>query len=94
MFKTMFRNKVQKNFKEMLSHMYEFFWVIPTETVEQFVETYFYRLNGRVYIPHWEEKRLLMALEWKKPKEESSEECIKMKAFLEEKRARIETFEL
>lgn len=94
LFKTMFRNKVQKNFKEMLSHTYEFFWVIPTETVEQFVETYFYRLNGRVYIPHWEEKRLLMALEWKVPKEESSDECIKMKAFLEEKGARVEAFEL
>ena len=94
MFKTMFRNKVQKNFKEMLSHTYEFFWVIPAEPVEQFVETYFYRLNGRVYIPHWEEKRLLMALEWKVSKEESSDECINMKAFLEEIGARIEAFEL
>ncbi|MDD5912215.1 MAG: hypothetical protein PUC61_08870 [Bacteroidales bacterium] len=28
-----------------------------------------------------------MALEWKVPKEESSDECIKMKAFLEEKGA-------
>ena len=31
---------------------------------------------------------------WKVPKEESSDECIKMKAFLEEKGARIEAFEL
>ena len=77
-FKTTFRNTVQNNFKEMLSHTYEFFWVIPTGPVEEFVEKYFYKLNGRVYIPHFEEKRLLMALEWKVPKEESSEECIKM----------------
>lgn len=93
-FKTAFRNKVQNNFKEMLSHTYEFFWVIPTGSVEEFVEKYFYKLNGRVYIPHSEEKRLLMALEWKAPKEESSEECLKMKAFLEEKGARIEAYEL
>ena len=93
-FKTAFRNKVQNNFKEMLSHTYEFFWVIPTGSVEEFVEKYFYKLNGRVYIPHSEEKRLLMALEWKVPKEESSEECLKMKAFLEEKGARIEAYEL
>ena len=93
-FKTSFRNKVQNNFKEMLSHTYEFFWVIPTGSVEEFVEKYFYKLNGRVYIPHSEEKRLLMALEWKVPKEESSEECLKMKAFLEEKGARIKAYEL
>ena len=35
-----------------------------------------------------------MALEWKVPKEESSDECIKMKAFLEEKGARIEAFNI
>ena len=93
-FKTAFRNTVQNNFKEMLSHTYEFFWVIPTGPVEEFVEKYFYKLNGRVYIPHFEEKRLLMALEWKVPKEESSEECLKMKAFLEDKGARIEAYEL
>ena len=93
-FKTSFRNKVQNNFKEMLTHTYEFFWVIPTGSVEEFVEKYFYKLNGRVYIPHSEEKRLLMALEWKVPKEESSEECLKTKAFLEEKGARIEAYEL
>ena len=93
-FKTTFRNTVQNNFKEMLSHTYEFFWVIPTGPVEEFVEKYFYKLNGRVYIPHFEEKRLLMALEWKVPKEESSEECLKMKAFLEDKGARIEAYEL
>ena len=94
MFKTTFRTMVQNNFREMLANVYEFFWVVPTEPIDQFVETHFYKLNGRVYIPHIEEKRILMALEWKKPKEESSEECIKMKAFLKEKRARIETFEL
>ena len=88
-FKTEFRALVQKNFREMLSNIYEFFWVVPTETVKEFVEKHFYKLNGRVYIPHLDGKRLLMALEWKRPKEESSDECIKMKAFLKEKGAVI-----
>ncbi len=36
-----------------------------------------------------EKTRILIALEWKKPKEESSEECIKMKSLLKEQGAEI-----
>ena len=100
MFKTTFRTMVQNNFREMLANIYEFFWVVPAEPVDQFVEAHFYKLNGRVYIPHMEDKRILMAMEWdkkvlldldkkRKTINVSSEECVKMKGFLKEQGADI-----
>ena len=91
---------VQNNFREMLANIYEFFWVVPAEPVDQFVEAHFYKLNGKVYIPHMEDKRILMAMEWDKKVlidldkkrntiNVSSEECVKMKGFLKEQGADI-----
>ena len=91
-FRTMFRNKVQQNFTDMLANTYEFFWVAPKEgqTVEEFVRTHFHKLIGRAYIPYEEKGRFLMALEWDGSKEKtSSKECIEMKKFLREQGATI-----
>jgi hypothetical protein len=84
----------------MLSNIYEFFWIVPKEPIEQFIEKHFYKLNGRIYITHIEKSRILMALEWDKKTEidlennpktinVSSAECVKMKGFLKEQGADI-----
>lgn len=88
-FKQTFRKLVHKNFKNLLSNIYEFFWVTPEKSLSTFIEENFYILNGRIYIPKEEDSRFLMALEWKNTDKEESDESITMKQILQSKGAII-----
>ena len=85
-FRRIFRQDVHDRFREMLLYRYRFFRVTPPDgvSVADFVQTDFYRLNGRIYIPNRVEGRFLLAFEVGSA---ACEETIKM--MREEKGAKI-----
>ena len=92
MFKISFRDHVQSGFKKMLNAEYRFFWVTPQEQAKEFIKAHFYYLNGRVYIPNVEEKKMLLAIKTENLNDNIPGENFTLMQFLESKHARIEPF--
>jgi hypothetical protein len=94
MFKSSFRDHVQSGFKKMLNAEYRFFWITPQEPAKEFIKTHFYYLNGRVYIPSVEEKKMLLAIKTENLTNNIPGENFTLRQFLESKHARIEDYEI